>query len=217
MILPLRDETRRLSRFPIALVLIITANVIVFLIELALGDSFILRYSLKPAEIVRGEHLETLFTSMFMHANFIHIAGNMLYLWVFGDELEANYLGPVRFTIFYLVCGLAASALQIAVDPTSTVPNLGASGAIAGVLGGFQIVFPGDRILVAVLVPFWIWNARITSWVLIGIWFAMQLISGVGSISSTAQDGVAYFAHVGGFIAGLVLVRLFGAGQVSEA
>ena len=130
---------------------------------------------MKPAEIVRGEHLETLFTSMFMHANFIHIAGNMLYLWVFGDELEANYLGPVRFTIFYFVCGLAASALQIAVDPTSTVPNLGASGAIAGVLGGFQIVFPGDRILIAILVPFWIWSARLTSWVLIGIWFATQL------------------------------------------
>lgn len=217
MFIPLRDETRPLARFPIALVLIITANVIVFLMELALGDSFILRYSLKPAEIVRGEHLETLFTSMFMHANFIHIAGNMIYLWVFGDGLEANYLGPVRFVIFYFVCGLAASALQIAVDPTSTVPNLGASGAIAGVLGGFQIVFPGDRILVAILVPFWIWSARITSWVLIAIWFALQLISGLGSISSTTQDGVAYFAHVGGFIAGLVLVRLFGAGQPVDA
>lgn len=217
MFIPLRDETRPLARFPIALVLIITANVIVFLMELALGDSFILRYSLKPAEIVRGEHLETLFTSMFMHANFIHIAGNMIYLWVFGDELEANYLGPVRFVIFYFVCGLAASALQIAVDPTSTVPNLGASGAIAGVLGGFQIVFPGDRILVAILVPFWIWSARITSWVLIAIWFALQLISGLGSISSTTQDGVAYFAHVGGFIAGLLLVRLFGAGQPVDA
>jgi len=216
MILPLRDETRPLSRFPIALFLIITANVIVFLVELALGDSFILRYSMKPAEIVRGEHLETLFTSMFMHANFIHIAGNMLYLWVFGDELEANYLGPVRFTIFYFVCGLAASALQIAVDPTSTVPNLGASGAIAGVLGGFQIVFPGDRILIAILVPFWIWSARLTSWVLIGIWFATQLVSGFGSITSTEAGGVAYFAHVGGFIAGLVLVRLFGAGEPIE-
>jgi len=213
MLLPLRDESRPLSRFPIALVLIITANIIVFLVELALGNDFILRYSMKPAEVVHGQHLETLFTSMFMHANFVHIAGNMLYLWVFGDELEANYLGPVRFTIFYFVCGLAASALQIAVDPTSTVPNLGASGAIAGVLGGFQLVFPTDRILSVIFVPFWIWNARITSWVLIAVWFGLQLISGVGSITSTAtQGGVAYFAHIGGFIAGLLLVRVFGAG-----
>ena len=195
------------------LVLIITANVIVFLIEMALGDTFILRYSLKPAEIVRGQHLETLFTSMFMHANLLHIFGNMLYLWVFGDELEANYLGPNRFLVFYLVCGLAASALQIAVNPSSTEPNLGASGAIAGVLGGFQVVFPRDRILVWIF-PFW--HARITSFVLIGFWFLSQLINGVGSITSTAQSGVAYFAHIGGFIAGLVLIKLFGAGRRPE-
>lgn len=213
MLFPQRDESRSLSRFPIALVLIIAANVMVFLIELALGDSFILRYSMKPAEIARGEHLETLFTSMFMHANFLHIFGNMLYLWVFGDELEANYLGPIRFVLFYLICGLAAGFLQIAVSPSSTVPNLGASGAIAGVLGGFQIVFPRDRILVYIF-PFW--HARITSFVLIGFWFISQLISGVGSISSTAQSGVAYFAHIGGFIAGLVLIKLFGAGRRPE-
>ena len=213
MLFPQRDESRPLSRFPIVLVLIITANVIVFLIELALGDSFVLRYSMKPAEIARGEHLETLFTSMFMHANFLHIFGNMLYLWVFGDELEANYLGPIRFGLFYLICGLAAGFLQIAVNPTSTVPNLGASGAIAGVLGGFQIVFPRDRILVYIF-PFW--HARITSFILIGFWFVSQLISGVGSITSASQSGVAYFAHIGGFIAGLVLVRLFGAGRRPE-
>ena len=210
MLFPQRDESRPLSRFPVVLVLIITANIVVFLMELAMGDSFILRYSMKPAEIVRGEHLETLFTSMFMHANLLHIFGNMLYLWVFGDELEANYLGPTRFGLFYLVCGLAAGALQIAVNPSSTVPNLGASGAIAGVLGGFQVVFPRDRILVYIF-PFW--HARITALMLIGFWFLTQLVSGVGSITSTTQTGVAYFAHIGGFIAGLVLVRLFGIGQ----
>ena len=210
MLFPQRDVSRPLSRFPIVLVLIITANVMVFLLELALGDSFILRYSMKPAEIVRGVHLETLFTSMFMHANLLHIFGNMIYLWVFGDELEANYLGPIRFGLFYLVCGLAAGALQIAVNPASTVPNLGASGAIAGVLGGFQVVFPRDRILVYIF-PFW--HARITALMLIGFWFLTQLVNGVGSITSTTQTGVAYFAHIGGFIAGLVLVRLFGIGQ----
>jgi len=213
MLFPQRDESRPLSRFPIVLVLIVTANVIVFLIELALGDSFILRYSMKPAEIVRGDHLETLFTSMFMHANFLHILGNMIYLWVFGDELEANYLGPIRFGLFYLVCGLAAGALQIAVDPSSTVPNLGASGAIAGVLGAFLVVFPRDRILVYIF-PFW--HARITAMLLIGFWFVTQLVSGFGSITSTTQGGVAYFAHIGGFIAGLVLVKLFGAGRRPE-
>src|SRR3989442_15963166 len=155
MLFPQRDESRPISMFPIVLLTIVTANVIVFLVELTLGDSFILRYSMKPADITRGEHLETLFTSMFMHANLFHILGNMIYLWVFGDELEANYLGPIRFVLFYFVCGLAAGALQIAVNPTSTVPNLGASGAIAGVLGAFLVEFPHDRILVAILVPFW--------------------------------------------------------------
>ena len=211
MVIPIRDDSRPLSRFPVAIVTIITANVIMFLIELALGDSFVLRYSMKPAEIVRGEHLETIFTSMFMHASFLHIAGNMIYLWVFGDELEANYLGPVRFTIFYFVCGLAATALQIAVDPTSTVPNLGASGAIAGVLGGFQIVFPGDRILLAIFAGFWIWNARVVSWLLIALWIGYQVVEGLSGPS--AQGGVAYFAHIGGFAAGLLLIRLFGAGN----
>ncbi len=210
MLFPQRDESRPLGRLPIILVLIIIANVVVFLVELALGDSFILRYSMKPADIARGEHLETLFTSMFMHGNFLHILGNMIYLWVFGDELEANYLGPIRFGLFYLVCGLAAGGLQIAVNPGSTVPTLGASGAIAGVLGGFLIVFPRDRILVYIF-PFW--HVRITAFILIGLWFALQLINGVGSITSSAQAGVAYFAHIGGFIAGAVLIRRFGAGQ----
>ncbi len=213
MLFPQRDESRPLSRFPIVLVLIVTANVIVFLIELALGDSFVLRYSMKPAEIARGEHLETLFTSMFMHANFLHILGNMIYLWVFGDELEANYLGPIRFVLFYLVCGLAAGFLQIAVNPSSTEPNLGASGAIAGVLGAFLVVFPRDRILVYIF-PFW--HARITAVLLIGFWFVIQVLNGFGSITSAQQGGVAYFAHIGGFIAGLVLIKLFGAGRRPE-
>jgi membrane associated rhomboid family serine protease len=216
MLIPRRDESRPLATVPIALILIIAANVAVFLAEVALGDAFVLRYSMKPAEIVHGQHLETLLTSMFMHASILHIAGNMIYLWVFGDELEANYLGPVRFTLFYLVCGLAASALQIAVDPRSTVPNLGASGAIAGVLGGFLVVFPNDQILVAVFAFFRIWNNRITAAALIVVWFLIQFISGVGSITSAAQSGVAYFAHIGGFVAGLILVKVFGAGRAPD-
>src|SRR3989442_15052583 len=213
MLFPQRDESRALSRFPIALLTLVAANVFVFLLELRLVDPFVLRYSMKPAEIVQGVHLETLFTSMFLHANIFHILGNMVYLWVFGDELEANYLGSIRFVLFYFVCGLAAGALQIAVNPTSTVPNLGASGAIAGVLGAFLVEFPHDRILVAILVPFWIAHTRISALVLIGGWFVIQLIGGVGSITAVTQGGVAYFAHIGGVIAGVVLIKLFGAGR----
>jgi membrane associated rhomboid family serine protease len=210
MLFPERDESRPLSRVPIVLVIIVAANVLVFLVELTLGNDVTLRYSMKPAEIARGQHLETLLTSMFMHANVLHILGNMIYLWVFGDELEANYLGSIRFALFYLVCGVAAGLLQTAVASSSTVPTLGASGAIAGVLGAFLVVFPRDRILVWI-VPFW--HARITAFVLIGFWFVMQLVSGVGSITATAQGGVAYFAHIGGFLAGAVLIRMFGSGR----
>lgn len=213
MIIPERDLSRPLSGYPVVLITIIAANIAVFIAELAYGSSFILRYSLKPAEIVRGEHLDTLVTSMFLHANLIHIAGNMVYLWVFGDELEANYLGPVRFAVFYFVCGFAASALQIAVDPTSTLPNLGASGAIAGVLGGFLVVFPRDEILVLILTPFGIGHTRFSAIIWIGLWFALQLVGGFGSITSVAQGGVAYFAHLGGFVAGAILVRIVGIGR----
>jgi membrane associated rhomboid family serine protease len=213
IVLPEKDVSRPLSSFPIALVTIITLNVIVFIAELILGDPFIDRYSLVPAQIVQGQHLETLLTSMFMHADVLHIGGNMLFLWVFGDELESNYLGSVRFPIFYLLCGLAADFLQIAVDPTSTVPNLGASGAIAGVMAGFLVVFPHDQIQALLLGLIGIRQTRISAVVFIGVWFLMQLVDGVGSITSIDQGGVAYFAHVGGFIAGALLVKPFGLGR----
>jgi membrane associated rhomboid family serine protease len=212
MVIPEKDVSRPLSRFPIALTTIIVLNVLMFLVEVAQGDAFIARYSLKPAEIVHGHQLETLFTSMFMHAGLLHIAGNMLYLWIFGDELEANYLGPLRFFVFYLLCGFAAEALQIAVDPNSTVPNLGASGAIAGVMGGFIVIFPDDQIQAWLVGLVGFRHTRITAGVFIAIWFLLQLFSGVGSLGSVDQGGVAYFAHVGGFIGGLVLIKPFAFG-----
>jgi membrane associated rhomboid family serine protease len=212
-ILPEKDVSRPLSAFPIALVTIITLNVLVFIAELILGDPFVERYSMVPAQIVQGQHLETLITSMFLHASLIHIGGNMLFLWVFGDELEANYMGSLRFPIFYLLCGLAADFLQIAVDPTSTVPNLGASGAIAGVMAGFLVVFPHDQIQSLVVGLVGILPTRVTALVFIGVWFLIQLVSGVGSITSVDQGGVAYFAHIGGFVAGLLLIKPFGLGR----
>ena len=213
MFIPERDISRPLSGYPFVLITIIAANIAVFLAEVVYGNSFVLRYSLKPAEIVRGEHLETLITSMFMHANLIHIAGNMLYLWVFGDELEANYLGAARFAVFYFMCGLAASVLQIAVDPASTVPNLGASGAIAGILAGFLLIFPRDEILVLILTPFGIGHTRFSALIWIGLWFGLQIVGGFGTITSAATGGVAYFAHIGGFVAGAILVRIVGTGR----
>jgi membrane associated rhomboid family serine protease len=211
-VIPQRDVSRSLSATPVAVASIIALNVVVFIIELIRGEAFVERYSLKPNEIVHGNQLETLFTSMFMHASLIHIGGNMLFLWVFGSVLEADYLGSVRFASFYLLCGLCAEALQIAVDPHSTVPNLGASGAIAGVMAGFLVIFPNDQIQSLVIFGFFFRHVRIMAVIFIGIWFLIQLVSGVGSIAGVRDDGVAYFAHVGGFIGGLLLIKPFGLG-----
>jgi membrane associated rhomboid family serine protease len=212
MVLPQKDVSRALTIYPVAVTGIIALNVVMFIVELILGDSFVERYSMKPDEIVHGHQLETLFTSMFMHASLLHIGGNMLFLWIFGSVLEGDYLGSLRFAPFYLLCGLAAEALQIAVDPTSTVPNLGASGAIAGVMAGFLVVFPNDQINTLVVFGFIFRHVRVTALVFIGVWFLIQLVSGVGTIAGVEDDGVAYFAHIGGFIAGLLLIRLFGRG-----
>jgi membrane associated rhomboid family serine protease len=214
MIVPGRDMTRPLSTFPIALTGIIALNVLVFMLEVAAGEAFIERWAMTPNDVTQGHHLETLLTSMFMHASLLHLVGNMVFLVAFGEQLEANYLGPVRFLIFYLLCGFAADALQIAVDPTSTVPNVGASGAIAGVMGGFIIVFPGDQIQAWVLSFLGLVPTRISAGVFIGLWFLLQLISGFGSLAETSvsEGGVAYFAHIGGFIAGALLIIPMGIG-----
>jgi membrane associated rhomboid family serine protease len=218
-VIPQRDVSRSLSIAPVAVVTIIALNVVMFIVELIGGDSFVERYALKPDEIVHGRQLETLFTSMFMHASLLHIAGNMVFLWVFGSVLEANYLGAARFSLYYLLCGLCAEALQIAVDPHSTVPNLGASGAIAGVMAGFLVVFPDDQIQSLAIFGIFFRHVRITAVVFIGIWFLIQVFSGVGSIAGAQDDGVAYWAHVGGFLGGLLLIKPFGyrAGQESSA
>jgi len=207
---PIYDETRhRNGEFPYAVVGLIAANFVVFFLELTNGPEWALQYALIPNDIVHGVALWTILTSMFLHAGWLHIIGNMIYLWVFGDELNAYYMGSWRFLIFYFMCGIAATALQVGIDPTSNVPNLGASGAIAGVLGGFLIIFPHDEILTFFLVPIPI-PVRISAAILVGFWFVFQLLSGLLSLGGTTdQGGVAYFAHVGGFLAGLALVRLF--------
>lgn len=207
--IPITDESRRPIHFPVMTVLLIAANCFVFILELSGGDDFINRWSMVPSHIVAGHDWITIFTAMFMHAGWEHIIGNMVFFWAFGPEIE-DVMGPTKYLLFYLLGGIAASVAQIMVDPTSTVPNLGASGAIAAVMGCFLVTYPRDRIRTVVFLG---WFGKITlvpAAALVGIWFLTQLFSGVGAIAGVdAGDGVAYMAHVGGFVFGALGGRLF--------
>jgi len=215
--IPLSDASRQPRRFPVVTTAIIVANAIVFVMELMGGDAFVMKWSEIPANIVAGHHWITILTAMFMHAGWMHIIGNMVFLWAFGPEIE-DAMGMPKYLVFYLLCGLAASLAQTAIMPSSTVPNLGASGAIAGVMGAFLITYPRDGIRTLVLFG---WFARITiipAALLIGLWFIIQLFSQVGSVADAqGGGGVAYAAHVGGLIFGAVTARLFeGSRSTSE-
>jgi membrane associated rhomboid family serine protease len=206
--IPLADASRQPRRFPVVTTAIIIVNAFVFLLELMGGDEFVKQWSMIPADIVAGRHWITILTAMFMHAGWVHIIGNMVFLWVFGPEIE-EAMGRLRYLVFYLLSGLAASLAQIAAMPRSTVPNLGASGAIAGVMGAFLITYPHDQIRTLILFG---WFARITfvpAALLIGLWFVIQLFSQVGSVADVQTGGVAYMAHVGGFIFGAITARPF--------
>jgi len=207
---PLGDASRRPIRVPIVTILLIAVNFGVFALELGGGDPFILQWSLVPADIVAGHNWITILTSMFMHEGWEHILGNMVFLWAFGPEIEDS-MGGGRYLAFYLLGGLAATFAQLVVDPTSTIPNLGASGAIAAVMGAFLVTYPRDEIRTVVVLG---WFARVTlipAVLLVGLWFFSQLFSEVGSImtADTAADGVAYMAHIGGFAFGAIAARLF--------
>ncbi len=206
--IPVGDDDRMRRTTPIVTYILIALNFIVFFLELAGGDAFIERWSFVPGRFLSnpaGDFI-TLFTAMFMHGGWAHILGNMLYLWIFGDNVEDRF-GHLKYLIFYLLCGLAASFAQLAVNPGSNVPNLGASGAIAGVLGAYLVMFPQGRVNVLL-------GRQVTAMsalIVIGLWFVLQLFSGFGSITNAADTGgVAYMAHVGGFIAGVVLTFLLG-------
>jgi len=204
--IPLRDESRRPAGVPWATGAIIGINAVVFLLELAQGDPFVAEWAATPADIASGHRLVTLLTSMFMHASWSHIIGNMIFLWAFGPQIE-DAMGRVRFVGFYLAGGLAAMAAQVAVDPSSTVPSLGASGAIAAVMGAFLVTYPRDRIRTVLFLG---WFARITfipAVLLIGFWFVTQLVS-LGAVTDVQSGGVAYMAHVGGAVFGALTARL---------
>ena len=208
-VIPLSDASRRPTTFPFVTLTIIIVNVVVFIFELMNGESWVERWSLIPAHVSAGHDLITVFTAMFMHASWSHIIGNMVFLWAFGPEIEDG-MGPLRYMIFYLLGGVVAMLGQVAVDPHSTVPNLGASGAIAAVMGSFMISFPADQIRSILVIFVFARVTYISAGLLIGIWFLTQLFS-LGTVAQSQSGGVAYVAHVAGFIYGLIFGRLFGA------
>ena len=205
--IPLTDASRRPTHCPIVTLSIIVINVIVFVLELIKGDAFVAKWSLIPADISSGHHLVTILTAMFMHASWSHIIGNMVFLWAFGPEIE-DAMGPTRYSIFYLLGGIAAALAQVAFAPHSTIPNLGASGAIAAVMGGFLVTFPSDRIRSLVVIFVFVRVTYITAAALIGFWFLLQVWN-AGTVATAQTGGVAYLAHVGGLLFGAFFARLF--------
>jgi membrane associated rhomboid family serine protease len=205
---PLGDASRRLRHIPIITITLILINFVVFALELIHGNAFIIRYAMVPAQITSGNAWITVLTAMFMHAGWAHILGNMLFFWVFGPEIE-DVMGPFRFLIFYLLSGLIATAAQIIINTSSTIPNLGASGAIAWVMGAFMITYPRDRIRTIIFLGIFIQLALIPAAILVGVWFLLQLFSQIGSLASLQAGGIAYMAHIGGFLFGLLAGRLF--------
>ena len=214
MFFPIGDDDSARRTFPLVTYALIALNVLFFFVELSGGDAFIMKWAFVPSRFLSNPFSDflTLFTSMFMHAGWVHLGGNMLYLWIFGDNVEDRF-GPIKFTIFYLLCGLAATFAQLVFSLGSNVPNLGASGAIAGVLGAYILLFPQGKVKVlqgqqVIQVP---------ALIVIGVWFVLQLFSGIGSIANTAQTGVAFMAHIGGFLAGFVLTFLFRGSSGAQA
>ncbi len=205
--MPIGDDNSGRRTVPLVTYALIALNILFFFVELSGGDAFIMKWAFVPSRFLANPVADfpTLFTSMFMHAGWLHLGGNMLYLWIFGDNVEDRF-GHAKFTIFYLLCGIAATFAQLFFSMGSNVPNLGASGAIAGVLGSYILMFPQQQVKVLVgriVTP-------VSALIVIGGWIVLQFFSGIGSIANTADTGgVAYMAHIGGFIAGFVLTFLF--------
>lgn len=223
---PISDDNSEIRIIPFVTYILIGLNVLVFALLQGFGtnETFTYAFSLVPKEITTGidltgnvpigksylQHEPALFgvyfnflSSMFMHGDFMHIIGNMLFLWIFADNIE-NRIGHIRFAIFYLVCGFAAAFAQVFMDTSSVIPMLGASGAISGVLGGYLLLFPNKQVR-AIMFSFMM--TTIPAFVALGLWIGFQLIQGY--LSSNAQGGVAYAAHIGGFVAGLLLIKPF--------
>jgi membrane associated rhomboid family serine protease len=205
---PLRDTQPSYSK-PIVTVALIVINILVFLFEFSLDDysknAFIGTFGLVPDRF----HFANVLTSMFLHGGWMHVLGNMWFLWIFGDNIE-DILGHAKYLLFYLLCGIGAAMTQVYFSPDSRVPMVGASGAIAGVMGAYMMKFPHSRISTLIFLAFFITTVEVPAWVMLIYWFFIQLISGVGSVgySQVSQGGTAFLAHVGGFLAGIGLVYL---------
>jgi membrane associated rhomboid family serine protease len=218
--IPIGDDPPPRRTFPLVTITLIAVNVAVFIYELTVPDTnalfrsagvtpleFATRRDLPPPAPLNN-YLTTLFTSMFLHGGFLHIGSNMLFLWIFGDNVE-DRLGHLRYLLFYVVCGLGASAAQIYFNLQSAIPSVGASGAIAGVLAAYLVLFPSAQIRTLLFIGFFITVTRVPAIIMIGFWFVTQLLSGVASIGQTEQTaGVAFWAHIGGFVVGVPLVLL---------
>lgn len=212
--IPLKDDNPT-RRFPWVTVLLIVVNLAVFLFEASLAtqslNAFVTEWGLVPARLLADPHdpreLLTVFTSMFLHGGWLHVLGNMLYLWIFGNNIE-DRLGHVGFTLFYLAAGVAAALAQVAAAGPVDIPTVGASGAIAGVLGAYLVLYPGAAVVTLIPIFFFIEVARVPAFLVIGFWFLLQLGNGVASLGDIASGGTAWFAHIGGFAAGLVVAAL---------
>ena len=206
-LIPLTDASRRPAHFPVVTTGLIVTNFFVFFLELRGGDSFVTKWSAIPADITSGHHWITLLTAMFMHGSWSHILGNMVFLWAFGPEIE-DAMNPFRYLAFYFAGGLVAMVAQVAISPSSTVPNLGASGAIAAVMGAFLVTYPRDQIRAVLFIFVFVRITMVPAALLIGFWFLIQLFN-VGSVAAVQTGGVAYMAHVAGTLFGVLTGRLF--------
>jgi membrane associated rhomboid family serine protease len=210
--IPLGDASRQMRRWPVMTLLLIAANAYVFWQELRYGDNFVYMWSAIPVNIVHGRAVPTLVTGMFLHASWSHIIGNMIFFWAFGPTME-DAMGRGRFLAFYLIGGILAMLAQVAAAPMSQVPCLGASGAIAAVMGAFLVTYPRDRIRTLLFILIFVRITFVPAALLIGFWFVMQLFS-AGEVSRHVQTGgVAYLAHIGGFLFGVLTARLWQAGR----
>ncbi len=205
---PLSNATRKPVSFPVVTVGIVLLNVLAFVWEIGTDDKTVLSFMVIPAELMRGRGWITPLTAMFLHGGFAHIAGNMLFFHAFGPAVE-DAMGRGRFLAFYVLGGLAATAAQVAANPTSTVPELGASGAIAAVMGAFLVTYPTDRIKVLWFFGILVKVSYIPAFVLVGVWLLSQVLNQVGAVVSADTGGVAYLAHIGGALFGVVTARLF--------
>lgn len=210
MLFPIGDTQVEGGHRPIVSYILIAINVLIFFYEVSLGrqlNAFLTEYGTIPTEIMRGEDLYTLFTNMFLHGGWMHLIGNMLFLYVFGDNIEAK-IGSTRFLIFYILGGVVASLLHVAFNTGSKIPGVGASGAIAALMGAYLIMFPKSQI--KMLVVIFMRSFQVPALLFLGLWFGQQFLSGIGSMSQTADTaGVAWWAHIGGFVFGVAGGFLF--------